>query len=386
MFIRSLRCGGAERIASILATGLEERGHDVSFLLWGGEDSFYGLPDSITVTALGLDAPTSHIGQSLLLNVRRMQAVGAALRLQKPDLLISHMTHGNCLALMATRILNLHRCPVIVSEHNNPARQGHPAIWRFARRALYPQAAAVVPCGSGVGGWFESRLPEARIVPIPNPVVIEDRDEDPAAEAQARKLADARWVLAMGRLVPQKGLEMLLRSFAEAVEKVKEQWHLGIIGEGPLREQIQEQIRALGLGESVHFLGTFANPLPVLRAGDIFALSSRYEGFPVSLLEAMACGLPAVAFDCDHGPREIIRDGKDGLLVPAGEEKAFARSLTRLMRNQRMRERFSRAGASALRRWNRSAYLDRWQHLIGSVTPRCPVPAPGGTTPAMEQA
>jgi glycosyltransferase involved in cell wall biosynthesis len=368
VFIRSLTCGGAERVACVLAKGLEKRGHTVSFLLWGGgEKPFYPLPSSIEVSALGLDPPTQNIHQSLVLNARRMTAMGAALRRQKPDVIISHMTHGNCLALMATRILCLYRCGIIVSEHNDPDRQGHPAIWRAARRTLYPLADALVPCGRGVGSWFESWLSDRHIVPIPNPVVLDDREPDPAADASARNMAGGRWVLAMGRLVEQKGFDMLLRAFARARAQMQDNWHLGIIGEGPLQADIEKQIAHLGLEDSVHLLGTFANPLPVLRAGEIFALSSRHEGFPVSLLEAMACGLAPVAFDCNYGPREIIRPGEDGLLVPAADEKAFAEALIALMRDDAVRERLSQEKDVVLRRWGLCAYLDRWERLLDSV-------------------
>src|SRR5258708_34336909 len=113
-------------------------------------------------------------------------------------------------------------------------------------------------------------------------------------------------VTAMGRLVPEKGFDMLLEAFSR-IAAIHPDWSLRIIGDGPLYSQLTAQTRALGLNNRVVFTGPLADPFPVLYAGDLFVFSSRFEGFGLALLDAMACGMPVISFNCPEGPARIIR-------------------------------------------------------------------------------
>ena len=160
-----------------------------------------------------------------------------------------------------------------------------------------------------------------------------------------------RRIVGLGRLADHKGFDLLLAAFQEVAADHPD-WVLEIFGEGdqrPILEQYRDQHR---LGDRVRLPGWTDRPAAVLSRGDIFVLPSRYEGFPNALLEAMACGLACISFDCDSGPREIIRPGVDGLLVPAGDVAALASALGQLMSDSDLRQRLGNRAREVVTRFS----------------------------------
>ncbi|WP_441245561.1 glycosyltransferase [Kitasatospora sp. McL0602] len=189
---------------------------------------------------------------------------------------------------------------------------------------------------------------------IPNPLPFEVL---PAAAP-----AD-RTVVSIGRLAQEKGYDLLLESWAEAVDR-RPGWRLRIFGLGEEEAALRAQCTALGLDDSVEFAGRTDDVPGALAGAAVFALSSRGEGFPISLMEAMACGVPCVAFDCAPGVREIIRDGVDGLLAPTGSTTALAQRLGRLMDDQELREAMGERGRQAIGRFSPERVTARWEELF----------------------
>ncbi|HEY6693519.1 MAG TPA: glycosyltransferase family 4 protein [Solirubrobacteraceae bacterium] len=176
-----------------------------------------------------------------------------------------------------------------------------------------------------------------RVARIPNPLSPgEPARADPAAKT----------VIAAGRLNTQKGFDLLIAAFA-AVAAAAPDWRLRIYGSGPDRERLQAQIDALSLGGRVELMGRTQELGEAMAAGSIFVVSSRFEGFGMVLVEAMSHGLPVVSFDCRHGPHDIIRAGRDGILVPAEDVAALAAALLELIREP---DRRRALGEAALRR------------------------------------
>lgn len=368
LLIYDLRCGGAERVATQLACGLHRREYRISILtLRGPEPPFYPLDSGVDLVPLDVLAGEGTITDRL----RRVPRAVGQLRIRlteiQPDALLAFMTECNVLALLATRILDRLPFPVIVNERVHPALTEQRLFACAARYVTFPFADAVTTCSRGMAPWYERWLPAQKVVPIQNPVVVDGRPDDPAAEALAVRMRGERHVLAMGRLAPQKGFDMLLEAYARLPLRWRRGWSLGILGEGGQREELQRQIKRLGLQGEAVLLGRYANPYPILRAGDIFCLSSRYEGFPNALTEAMACGLPAVAFDCPTGPSEIIREGHDGLLVPPGDVDGLSEALGRLMRDDRLRTRMARRAPEVRERFGVEGFLDAWEGLLGEI-------------------
>jgi glycosyltransferase involved in cell wall biosynthesis len=337
--------------------------------LAGPQESFYPLHAHVRVAALDVMSDSASRAQAMGGNLRRLRAVQRVLRRVAPQAVIASQPETNVLTLLATRLLHRALCRVVVWEHTYAPLMPLTQPWPLARRLCYPLADAVATCSAGVAAWFRGWLPREKVAPIHNPVLVGDRRDDHRAADLARRIAGERWILAMGRLSQEKGFDLLLRAFARLRRQRQAGWKLGIIGEGPLREELEGNIAGLGLTGDASLLGPFANPMPVLRAGTIFVLSSRYEGFGIALAEAMACGLPAVAFRCPCGPDEIVRDGVDGLLVPPEDVEALATAVARLMGDEELRERLAVRATEASERFSAARFLDRWEDLIGSLVP-----------------
>jgi len=201
-------------------------------------------------------------------------------------------------------------------------------------------------------------VPACRRWVVPNPVVL-----PPGVTADRRGTR----LVAVGRLVPQKGFDLLLEAFAR-IAATHRDWHLTIWGEGPERPALVAQRDALGLKDRVTLPGTSSTPGEWLTTADAFVLSSRYEGWGNVLAEAMAAGLPVVSFDCPFGPGDMITDGVDGLLVPDGDVDGLSAALSRLMSDGALRERLGEAARQSSRRHSGARIMTLWDGIIRQAT------------------
>jgi glycosyltransferase involved in cell wall biosynthesis len=161
----------------------------------------------------------------------------------------------------------------------------------------------------------------------------------------------------------QKGFDLLLAAFAQCASK-HDDWHLRIIGEGTERHRLQKLADSLGIAHRVRLDPVIKEPHSAFMDADLFILSSRYEGFPNVLLEAMACGLPVISFDCPAGPGEIIRNGIDGLLVPPNNVGALANAMDWLMGAELERRLFAMRATEVTERFSLARVADMWRHLL----------------------
>jgi glycosyltransferase involved in cell wall biosynthesis len=176
---------------------------------------------------------------------------------------------------------------------------------------------------------------------------------------------DAKRVLSAGRLTRQKGFDWLIRAWAQ-VEPKHPDWELKICGEGKWRERLEEAIAEHGL-ENVQLPGNCDDMATEMSNASIFALSSRFEGFPLILAEAMNKGMAPVAFDCPTGPSEMIDDGENGLIVPLGDIDAFAAALLRMIEDDELRRRCGPRAAQTGRNFRMDAIGPMWDELFREV-------------------
>lgn len=358
LVIPSLGSGGAERVMSTLAGMWAERGEEVTLVTSEPAASdFFALHPAVRQVSLELPAPEGPARKAKLLpHVLRIAAgLRREIRASRPDVVVSFMEVTNVLALIATRGLGV---PVIVSERTDPRQYGASGVWRWLRRRLYPRAAAVVVQTESVREWALEFLASERVHVIPNPVLA-----PPAAGERRPGLPAGPFMTAMGRLHSDKGFDLLLRAVAPTLVRHPE-WSLVVLGEGPDRAALEAQAAELGIAGRARFPGRVAARDAVLRHAALFVLSSRFEGFPNALVEAMACGVATVSFDCRSGPAEIVRDGVDGVLVPPGDAEALGAAIERLVSDPAERERLAARAPEVVARFGAEGVLDMWNERI----------------------
>ncbi len=362
LVISSLERGGAERILSVLASAWAARGNEVTLIVFDNRESpAYPLHPAVVLRTTGVpNTAARNPFHALHRNVGRIRILRRLIRQTQPELVISFLDFPNIITLLATRGLSV---PVIVSERTNPQYWKLKPVWSFLRRKLYPCAAALVCPTAAMGALLEREIKVAGYV-IPNPVEL------PSANLGKPKVSNtaSRMIIAMGRLAQEKGFDLLLEAYAR-VSALHPSWSLMILGTGPMLGELATQVESLGLQNRVTFVESTSDPFSMLHAADLFVLSSRFEGFPNALAEAMACGLPVISFDCPTGPAEIIRGGVDGILVPAEDIAGLAAAMDNLMRNATTREELARHAPEVLARFSLQKVMALWEKLFATILP-----------------
>lgn len=349
---------------SLLASGWAQAGKDVTLLTLDSSEIAYPLHPAVKVHNLRPPARKSgRWSPAIWRKIWRVPWLRKAIRESRPDVVISFMDRPNILSLIATRFLKV---PVIISERTNPSVHKIGPVLSGLRALLYPFAQAAVCQTSAATAWFQKKM-RIKTSLIPNPLVPPLK---PADDVSIVREGETHILLAVGRLHAYKGFDLLLRAFALAYDK-HPQWILRIVGDGPQRVELQRMASDLGLAERVQFIGSVDDPEPEFRAADLFVLSSRFEGFPNALCEAMAAGLPVVSFDCPWGPSEIIHNGVDGILVPPADVNALGAVLSRLMADPAERARLAERAPEIMARLDLSKILLLWEALFRELA-LCP--------------
>jgi GalNAc-alpha-(1->4)-GalNAc-alpha-(1->3)-diNAcBac-PP-undecaprenol alpha-1,4-N-acetyl-D-galactosaminyltransferase len=383
LVISSMRGGGSERVVSHMANYWAGKGWAITIVTvsHGPEPSCYQLdprvthhdvrfsrarpqpiPNARALSALKgiFDDCSAPERRRLLLELGLVVALRQAIVASRPHVVISFIHATNVRTLLATRGLGL---PVIVSERNDPYRDSLTEGMARLRRRMYANAAYMVAQTEDIAGFFVGDVGDrARVIhnPVLRPTTHVAQDAMPADVDAGRRL------VGMGRLVDEKGFVLLLRAFAMVAGK-HPSWSLHIWGEGPQRQILERLASNLSLSGRVSLPGFTRRPLEALTHADLFALSSLSEGFPNALCEAMACGLPAVSFNCSSGIREIIRNGVDGVIVPEADVPALAAALDRLMSSEEYRRRLAMRAGEVVERFAVDKVMAQWEQLAVSA-------------------
>jgi GalNAc-alpha-(1->4)-GalNAc-alpha-(1->3)-diNAcBac-PP-undecaprenol alpha-1,4-N-acetyl-D-galactosaminyltransferase len=355
--ISSLGPGGAERVMTLLADALAARGHDVCLLtLADPNGDFFSVGPRVRRVALALSGDSKTTLQAVRNNLCRVRAIRRAVSDNAPEAIISFMTNTNVLAILACSRLPVR---VIVSERVDPRGHRVERLWSVLRLLLYRRADALVVQTGEAAAWFRQRLPgRVAVTAIANPVARVGEAPSPTVTRIPRP-----FILAAGRLVHQKGFDLLITAFAKVTERCPS-LRLAIAGEGPDRAALLELATRLGLETRVFLLGRVAALPALMRQAHAFVLSSRYEGFPNVLLEALANGLPVVSTDCPSGPREILLDSQYGLLVSREDPGALAEALVRISTDEDLRQRLSSVGPAAIDRYGVESVVAAWESVL----------------------
>jgi GalNAc-alpha-(1->4)-GalNAc-alpha-(1->3)-diNAcBac-PP-undecaprenol alpha-1,4-N-acetyl-D-galactosaminyltransferase len=355
LVIYGLGSGGAERVMSILANYWVCHGWEITLIMLVDptQPPFYLLDPRIKIQSLGIAKNSTNPLAAIYHTGWRVGVLRKEIILSKPDAVISFMSAVNVYSILASWNMGV---PIIVSEHTYPGAIDANKIWQLLMKWSYRHADAVtvltqnaVPFYPIAGGY--------QTIVIPNPVLM------PAPVMGTEPLLTSPSIIAIGRLEDCKGFDLLLRAFHQVQAKYPD-WQLTILGEGKLRSALEDLRSQLQLVDRVHLPGAVTNVREYLAQADLFVLSSRIEGFPMALCEAMACGVPVLAADCLSGPRDIIEDGMNGVLVATEDLAALVAGLDKLMSDPILRQHLAQNAPQILDRFGLDRVMEMWTEAI----------------------
>lgn len=361
IFLHSLARGGAERVTANLANQLAEEGWSITVVtLSDGARDCYGLNKSVRRIGLDLDRESANPLWAIVNNLRRIFALRRVLKEQRPHAALGMMNTASVLLKFASWGLGV---VVIGAERGNPSTVRLGMAWSRLRSMAYRRMDAVIALTPEAAQWLAHNASARNIAVIPNAVAWPLIDQVPRIDPKSFGQAGRKRLLAVGRLSKVKGYDRLLEAFALIASR-RSDWELVIVGEGPERQVLQVQVERFGLAEQVVLAGEAGNLADWYRHAQLFVLTSRHEGFPNVLLEAMSHGLACVSFDCEAGPRNIIRRGVDGVLVRDQDVGALASSLEQLMDDEQLRARYAALAMEVRERFALMRIIGLWRDLI----------------------
>ena len=345
-FINHLADGGAERVAALLLNHLCEQ-HNIELILFCDKKSSYYISPTI-------------LFQEILINnklkvirfVRRILEIRNLIKQKSPDIIISFLTHTNSYVLIANLFLKRKTIVMEQTSIQRPASAWH----SFSRRILYRLATKVILVSNDDcrhAQWLHNKLC------IHNPVSFNiykgGANREPLVVAIG---AQSRWYV--------KGFDLLILAWAKIAQS-HSKWKLQFIGSKD-DNYISDMVKTYRLENQVDYIGWKDNIDEVLQTKSIYVLSSRNEGFPNSLIEAMSKGCACVAFDCKTGPNEIIVDGESGLLARNGDVDDLADKLQQLIEDENLRHKLSNEATEKAKKFDKDTFFAKWDSLIDEVT------------------
>ena len=366
----SLRGGGAERVTVLMANALAARGHDVTLLTWNAEGPNARLiGGGVELVDLGLPIRGEGFGKPRTL--AGIWRTAWLLRRLQPEAVFSAPEFANLVIALALTLAGS-RARFFPSFHAAAALRSGDVGAKLAialSRLVARRADRAIAVSAGVGREITARgYPAEKVVVINNPVP----PPAPGAEiarpwrAALAGMGPGPVIVTAGRLVEVKDHKTLIGAFARL--RQARPARLLIFGEGPLEVALRAHAAALGVGDHVLFAGYVDDPAACYADADVFVLSSTSEGFGNVLVEAMAAGVPVVSTDAPHGPREILADGRFGMLVPVGDAGALAGAMATMLDCPTPRQELKRRAADfAIER-----IADAYEALIMPLAPGRP--------------
>lgn len=347
--------GGEERMCSIIANYLQEHGHRVSIISLvshKGKESFFKINDDIRIVhILGLFIER-RIRQYLPWLNYLTYKLRRCLKRVNPDIVIDVDVTLSPITSEVVAGLGIKH----ISWDHFPYGYYVDAMPKILSSLRTVDRVIVLTEGNKKCYTERSQIEPSKVIQIYNPSPIEIDSYTPH---------ENKVVLAMGRLEFEKGFDRLLNIWVNVEPKMPD-WTLKIIGSGGLEGNLKEQAIRLGL-RHVIFQPHSSSPVEQYKEASIFVLPSRFEGFGLVLLEALNMSLPIVAFDCENGPREIIKDGVNGYLVSNGDELCFAEKLLQLMQNGQLRNKLGNNALLSASRFTLERVGQRWLDLVENL-------------------
>ncbi len=336
LVIHALNGGGAERLMSQLANRWSALGYSVTLITLASVDTDTYSVDS-SVKRVGLDAMShsASLMKGLLANWQRIRLLRAALVSARPRLIVSFCDRMNILTGFAAKGLGV---PLWLAEHSDPRHQSLGMTWELLRNRAYRSASGCIVLTPDIARWMTKRLQNRIPVKIIPPAVqLPLNLPGPHAGAMADSASDSsrKTLVHLGRHSAEKNVSGLIQAWSQIAEQLPE-WRLTLAGAGPEHERLRQLASTCGASDSIQFLGWVENPWQLFASSQGFILSSHYEGFPVSLLEAMSAGIPCMSTPCCDMVHTFQNAG--GLTLAAStESKAMSTAMLRWLQDEPMR-------------------------------------------------
>ena len=348
--ISSLGSGGAERVLSLMANFWAQKNYSIIVITLDNSAPFYFLEDGIKIEPLSLLKNSVSVFSAIANNIARINIIKKKLIETDPDIVISFMTETNIIATIGCRMIHK---PIIVAERISYDFLKS-WVWVNLRKLVYRFSNALI---------VQTRYDKEKYHRLSNTFVI----NNPLSLKDVilnNNNKEEKYVLAVGRLNRQKGFDRLIKAFSYFDHK---DWKLAIIGEGSERSNLEKLISDLNLEDHISMPGRTQAIEKWYQKSSIFVLSSRTEGFPNVLCEAMAYGCACVSFDCIAGPNEIITDKVDGYLIKNGDINALSAKMDFLINNAEERRRIGKEAMKISDRLNIDSIMSKWDKIIEKI-------------------
>ena len=348
-YISSLSGGGAEHVLINLATSFSEMGNRVSITSLERRKQFYEVEDNIEVIRYNHTKDNAIVGI-----IKDIISVRRQLKSRKnTDVAVSFLGRTNIVLSIASIGI---KKKVVICDRNNLARKY--SKWVFLLLcAIYSLTDELIVQTNEIIDVYPKFL-RKKIRVLENPLDFKEMDKQ-----CVEKVEKSNTLISVGRLERQKDYKTLISAFAEIADEHKE-WNIKIYGKGDMKEEIQKWIDQAGMTKRIVLCGVTHTPFFEMKKSKIFALSSFFEGFPNVLCEAMYAGLPCIATACQSGPRDLIQDGENGLLVEVGNVHEMAEKLNLLMNNEEMRDLLGKEAYKRILRLDSKIVCKRWLDVL----------------------
>lgn len=328
MFISQLERGGAERVISNLANYLS-LDNDVTIAVLRKRKIEYEIKDSINI--VNLEDENISKKNKIIKNIIRFKNLKKHLMKEKYDIALCFLPSSSFMMLALKRMMKL---KVVVSVRNDPKNECKSLIYQFLMRTLYPKADGFVFQTEDAKKYFSEHIQKKSTI-ILNSLSQNFIIDKPYCGERKKE------IISVGRLANQKNQKLLIKAFSEIHKKYPD-YKLIIYGEGDLKKSLEKLINKLSLNDVVLLPGAVKNIKDEIYDSKIFVLTSKYEGLPNALMEAMALGIPSISTDCPcGGPKAIIRDGENGFLINVNDKNMLIDRITYLIENEEVYNKIS---------------------------------------------